>query len=132
VLREPSTTAVMAEVARDPSMVTWWASRVECASALERQHREGRVTSRAWDAARIRLRLLHDRWAEVAASEDVRQTAIRLLRTHPLRTGDALQLAAAITASEGRPESLTFVTLDDRLADAASKEGFSVLRPGGA
>jgi uncharacterized protein len=46
---------------------------------------------------------------------------------HPLRAADALQLAAAFAAAERRPTSLELVTLDDRLADAARKEGFVVL-----
>jgi len=37
---------------------------------------------------------------------------------------DALQLAAAFVVAERRPSSLEVVTLDDRLAAAASKEGF--------
>ena len=49
----------------------------------------------------------------------VRQTAMRLLLVHDLRAGDALQLAAALTAAEGQPEALGFVTLDDRLGRAA-------------
>jgi predicted nucleic acid-binding protein len=43
---------------------------------------------------------------------------------HPLRAADALQLAAAFVAAEQRPSSLEVVTLDDRLAAAARKEGF--------
>ncbi len=49
------------------------------------------------------------------------------LRVHPLRAADALQLAAAFAAAERRPASLEIVTLDDRLANAAQKEGFAVL-----
>jgi predicted nucleic acid-binding protein len=41
-----------------------------------------------------------------------------------LRAADALQLAAAYVAAERRPPSLEVVTLDDRLAAAARKEGF--------
>jgi len=41
-----------------------------------------------------------------------------------LRTADALQLAAAFIGAERRPSSLELVTLDDRLASAARKEGF--------
>ncbi len=129
ITHEPSSAAVMEEVARDRAMVTWWASRVECASAIARQSREGRLTAVGDDTARLRLRLLHQGWQEIGPTEDVRLTAMRLIRTHPLRTGDALQLAAAITASESRPASLVFVTLDDRLAEAADKEGFRVVRP---
>jgi hypothetical protein len=49
------------------------------------------------------------------------------LRVHPLRAADALQLAAAFIAAERRPSSLELVTLDDRLAVAARKEGFAVI-----
>jgi predicted nucleic acid-binding protein len=45
---------------------------------------------------------------------------------HPLRAADAFQLAAAYVAAEQRPSSLTIVTLDERLASAARKEGFAV------
>lgn len=60
-------------------------------------------------------------------SEAIRARADRLLAVHPLRAADALQLAALLAASEERPADLPFVTLDDRLAEAARKEGFSIL-----
>lgn len=59
--------------------------------------------------------------------ERVRERARRLLESHPLRAADALQLAAALIASEEEPKDLPFVTLDRRLALAAEKEGFKVL-----
>jgi hypothetical protein len=46
---------------------------------------------------------------------------------HALRAADALQLAAAFAAAERRPPSLEMVTLDERLAGAARKEGFVVV-----
>jgi len=49
-----------------------------------------------------------------------------LLRVHPLRAGDSLQLAAAIIAAEHEPATLEFVSLDERLNEAASREGFRV------
>jgi len=54
----------------------------------------------------------------------MRETAIRFLRVHSLRTADALQLAVAFIAAERRPSLLQLVMLDDRLADAVRKEGF--------
>ena len=132
VVRQGRTAAVVEEMALDGEVVTWWGTLVECASAVARLARDGELEPMRSDAARVRLRLLADGWEEVEASDPLRQTAVRLLHTHPLRAGDALQLAAAIVAAQGAPASLTFVTLDDRLADAASREGFPVLRPGGA
>ena len=49
---------------------------------------------------------------------------MRLLREHPLRALDALQLASAWFAAEGRPDTLDFVCFDARLASAAQREGF--------
>ncbi|HEX7940110.1 MAG TPA: hypothetical protein VF483_14075, partial [Gemmatimonadaceae bacterium] len=64
---------------------------------------------------------------EIGPSIELRQHAIRLVRLHGLRSGDALQLAAAVVASDNRPSTLDLVTLDRRLADAADKEGFRVV-----
>ena len=77
-------------------------------------------------AALERLDSLAEGWNEVQPVAAVRITARRLLRVHPLRTADALQLAAAVVAAEGVPASLDLVTLDDRLAAAARREGFVV------
>jgi hypothetical protein len=63
-------------------------------------------------------------WNEVLPSEAVRATAQRLLRVHPLRAGDALQLAAAVVACEHEPLSFAFMSLDERLNEAAQREGF--------
>jgi hypothetical protein len=46
---------------------------------------------------------------------------------HPLPAADSVQLAAAVVAAEMRPTALEFVTADRRLADAARKEGFTVV-----
>jgi uncharacterized protein len=78
-------------------------------------------------AAFGRLAQLTASWQEVEASDLVRETAVRLLRVHPLRAADGLQLAAAFVAAEGRPATLELVTLDDRLALAAQREGFAVI-----
>jgi uncharacterized protein len=74
-----------------------------------------------------RLRQLTTGWHEVDPSDEIRETAARFLRVHPLRAADALQLAAAFAAAERRPASLEIVTLDGRLANAARKEGFAVI-----
>jgi predicted nucleic acid-binding protein len=129
MVRQAASAAAMQVLAQDPSIVTWWGSRIECASAMARLEREGLLSGPATDTVRVRYRLLSERWHEIEASEPLRRAALRLLRTHPLRSADALQLAAAVVASEGNPDSLGFVTLDARLADAADREGFRVIVP---
>ena len=77
-----------------------------------------------------RLDALAQAWQEVQPIARIRQTAIRLLRVHGLRAADALQLAAALTVAEDQPASLQLVTLDERLGQAAEREGLKVVNPG--
>ena len=116
--------------AADPAMLVWWATEVECASAIARLEREGALDDAAVIGAFDRLQRLAASWHEVDASDAVREAAVRFLRVHPLRAADALQLAAAFVAAERRPASLEVVTLDDRLAAAARKEGFALIEHG--
>lgn len=124
---DAATRAVQGLAARDPAMLVWWASEVECASAVARLEREGALDEAALREAFQRLTQLAAGWHEVDPSDAIRETAVRFLRVHPLRAADALQLAAAFIAAERRPSSLEIVTLDERLAGAARKEGFVVI-----
>jgi predicted nucleic acid-binding protein len=107
-------------------MLVWWGSSLECTSAISRRERDGDLDPRGAAEALERLRSISNSWNEVAASEVVRRTAMRMLRVHPLRAADALQLAAAVLAADGQPAALPFLSLDDKLNDAASREGFPV------
>jgi len=127
VLTEPTTKAVQTLAEKDPTMIVWWATEVECASAIARLERDEALDDAAATQAFHRLRQLAQTWHEVDASDPIREAAVRFLRVHPLRAADALQLAAAFLAAERRPSSLEIVTLDDRLAAAARKEGFTLI-----
>lgn len=118
---------MLEEHARDPEVVVWWATEVECESGIARGEREGLLTGAEGTLARERLEELRERWVEVEPAEPQRKAARRLLRTHPLRAGDASQLSAALVAAEADPVTLELVTLDDRLAEAARREGFHVV-----
>ncbi len=117
-------------LAADPAMVTWWGTPLECVSALARLTREERFRRQDVRAAEQRLLVLRESWVEVVPSEACRQTAERLLRVHVLRAADALQLAAAVIAADHDPMRLRVVCLDQRLCDAAEKEGFSLVIAG--
>jgi hypothetical protein len=110
----------------EPGTIVWWATPVECTSAVARLEREGHLLPRAATEAFERLDALARHWHRIEPVEAVLDTARRLLRVHSLRAGDSLQLAAAILASEGKPSTLEFVCLDDRLVIAAQREGFVV------
>ena len=123
---EPSTPVREKQLQADPAMLVWWGTSVECASALQRLVREGALRAEEERAATARLRHLEQHWAEVEPTQTVRTQAERLLRLHPLRAADALQLAAALVACQHEPATLPFRTADERLAAAARREGFSV------
>jgi predicted nucleic acid-binding protein len=124
---ETSSRRLQSLAMKDSAMLVWWGSEVECVSALARRERDDVLDVRAMTLALVRLRRLAASWHEVDPSDEIRETASRLLRVHPLRAAEALQLAAALAAAERRPESMEVVTLDDRLADAARREGFAVI-----
>ena len=110
----------------DPAIVTWWGSPVECVSALARLERDGALPADDVRSALERLRQASHGWVEVPATDDVREQAIRLLRGHRLRAADALQLAAAVVASDFQASTLEFVSLDARQREAAEREGFLI------
>jgi len=111
----------------DPQVVVWWGSKIECASALNRLYREGALDSDNLQQALADLETLASGWLEIQPTEKIRRRALRLLRIHPLRAADALQLAASLVAADENPTLLHFVCSDQRLIDAAQKEGFKVL-----
>jgi len=115
---------MQALAAEDNGMLVWWSTAVECASAITRVTREGFLDEAAAATAFERLRVVSDGWSEIEPSTPIRQTAIRLLRVHPLKAGDALQLAAAVAVAGDYPSALEIVTLDAQLSRAAHKEGF--------
>ena len=106
--------------------IVWWTTSVECGSAICRLERESRLTPNAATAAFQRLDALACNWNRIEPADAVLETARRFLRVHPLRAADSLQLAAAFLAAEGRPSTLGFICMDDRLAGAAQREGFRV------
>ena len=73
------------------------------------------------------LQQLAAAWQEILPGDQTRRTAQRLLRMHTLRAADSLQLAAAIIASAHNPTSIGFISLDERLNNAARREGFVVI-----
>lgn len=123
LVQEDRSRAALVKLREDPEMAVSWATPVECASAVARLEREGAPAGPVAEAF-ARLDELARAWTEVEPHDDLRQVARRLLRVHPLRAADALQLAAAYLLSERRPPTLEVVTLDERVRLAAVKEGF--------
>jgi uncharacterized protein len=111
----------------DPSMIVWWATELECLSALARRDRSGELAADEMSEALRRLGTLTLEWREVVPDDIVRRNARHLLRVHDLRVADALQLAAARVATDEDPFEEEFVCLDARLSRAAQLEGFQIV-----
>lgn len=126
LLEQPMSERARRLLAEDPDVVIWWATPIECASAFARLRREELLTEAQEAEASRSMEELRGGWFEMLPGDQVRAQAIRVLRLHPLRAADSVQLAAALEWT-GTPAKGTLVTFDTRLASAAEREGFSVL-----
>ena len=126
-VRESPSPLVRKMVQEDGAVVVWWTTPVECFSAFARRRRDNILTRAQEDQARQTVVRLAAEWTEVQPSHQVREAAGRVLLLHPLRAADALQLGAALVWADGRGTGHEFVCLDERLREAAQREGFQLL-----
>ncbi len=127
IVAEARSAALTRLVTNDAEPVIWWATPLECQSAIQRRHRERPFAAAELTTYTERMRQLVQHADAIAPTDEVRRRAARLLAVHPLRAGDALQLAAALIWAEEQPHGESFVSLDARLRDAAAREGFTLL-----
>lgn len=122
---DTSALAMTALLTKDPDIVVWALTPVELTSTLTRRTAGEPVARRDIDAL---IAALESTWQTVDSLIAVADRARVLLRAHPLRAADALQLAAAFVAAVGDATELPFVTLDYRLAEAPSAENGEAFR----
>jgi hypothetical protein len=119
---------VMRALASGTPLIVCAGTYVEARAAFARRRREGVPDVGALDSAR---RLFEGHWPQlgvVAVDGSLLRVAGDLCDRHPLRAGDAVQLASALRVlREG--VRITFVGCDRRLLDAAVDEGLPVLNP---
>ncbi len=125
LVQEADSARLQKLLAADRQMYVWWGTELECVSAIARREREG-LEPQSVQQAIARLGRFCEDWTEVSPSTGVRDTAKRLVRVHPLRAADSMQLAAASVLAREGGFVIEIVTLDDRLRLAASREGFAV------
>ncbi len=126
---EPRRQAALRVLEADEQIVVWWGTAIEYVAAVSRRERDGSLKTGEVTEHLGRLTALSQVWYEVQPSRRLKTVAQRLLRVHPLRAADSLQLAAALVAAEDEPSSIGFVCFDARLNQAASREGFAILTP---
>lgn len=128
-VEEPHRQTALRVLEADEHIVVWWGTSIEYVAAISRRERDGSLTIDEVAAHLSHLNALSQVWYEVQPSRRIKTVAQRLLRVHPLRAADSLQLASALVASEDDPTSLGFVCFDARLTQAAAREGFTILTP---
>ena len=124
---EPHRQLALRALEANDRMAVWWGAPVEYAAALSRRERDGSLTTGEVSEHLGQLHALAQVWYEVQPGQRIRTMAQRLLRVHPLKAADSLQLAAALAVAEDDPSSVGFVCFDARLNRAAAREGFSIL-----
>lgn len=111
----------------DDGITVWWGTWVECAVAVNRLGREGKLSEELEEEARFRLDRLADGWTEIQPTDDLRLLASLVAKEHTLKAADAFQLAAALRWCEGEIDGANFVRLDNQLRRAVADEGFDLL-----
>lgn len=97
-------------------------THVEMFSLLARRQREGSLTTENADA-------LQDECLVLPLDSEILQQARLLVTKYPLRSLDAIQLASALQARKVLAVSITFISADNNLLNAASAEGFPIDNP---
>lgn len=126
IVAQPSSGLVDRWLDADRAIAVWRLTPVEIASAIQRLCRDGAIDETGAAEAERRTMELVDACHVVIDVDAAAAQALRLLRVHPLRAADALQLGAAVEWAGGRAAGRRLHTLDVRLAGAARREGFDV------
>jgi hypothetical protein len=127
LVEEPDSALRARQLTEDPVIAVWWATEVECESAIQRRLREGTLARAGARLAQERLADLARTWHEVVPTPAVRRLALRILRTHPLRAVDAMKLGAALALTDAGLADLAFISADQRLSEAAEIENLRIL-----
>jgi predicted nucleic acid-binding protein len=103
---------------------------LEIYAALKRRERAGMISAADGESARGILRLEAARMVQQPLNPAVLEAARQLLDRHELRSGDALQLGAAVVAREMfQGMEIVFVSSDARLLHSAKEEHFRTMNP---
>lgn len=123
-VREEGTAKVRRLLASDVP-VTSRLTAVEIASALARRARERAFSEGARDRALTALETDLASMLVVEVTPAIVARAQALILQHPLRAGDAIQLASCLYVQSELGETASFVAFDDRLEEAARAEGLA-------
>ena len=127
LLGEPAANTVREFLQESESVAASDLTLVECERALIRAVTIGEIEEAAAADRRARLSAAATRWHVWRLDFEVIQRARKPFPVEPIRTLDALHLAAALQARASLP-GLELLSLDDRIRRAGKQLGFR-LRP---
>ena len=119
-----STTPRIITLYKTYEAVVWWATPVKIASALARLVRMKLLDASDWAKARRLAEALADAWFVIQPTDALRSKAAQLVDRYDVRAADGLQLAAGLEWCEDVPQGRLFLTLDQKLREAAVLSGF--------
>jgi predicted nucleic acid-binding protein len=124
---QQNATSVAEALNKRYGMAVWWAAPVEIRGALARLVRMGLLMPNGQVQAQIVMENLRQDWHEILPNPEVRERAERYVDRFPLKAADALQLAASVAWSAGRPRGRVFISGDRQLLEAARELGFKAI-----
>ena len=124
---EQQTTPILQGLISRYRMAVWWSTPVEVHSGFERLRRTGRITANEHVAALVEAEFFSGGWREITPHDALRDRAERLVERYPLKAADALQLAAALSWCNGKPQGRAFIAGDVQLLRAAEDLGFQTI-----
>ena len=122
VTKEEQTARMQQVMASDQNVAVSFITPVELTSTIWRRGRRYDHTS--FRRSLFKIAEIESNWTLIDDLEPLIKTARQLITKHVLRSGDAIQLAAALLLAGEHPEDLPFVSLDRDLTRAAGEEGF--------
>ena len=96
-------------------------SAVEITSAICRRWREGQLSETARDQALERLEEVLAELYIIELTPEITESAQQLLQLHPLRAGDAIQLASYLAVKNRTGKTVLFSAFDHRLNETANR-----------
>ena len=129
IVQEQQTEYCIKQFRDDSDGMVWTLSKVEVFSGLCQRFRENSFSEDAFEIAKGRMNDFFKIVFEIVSISKVKERALRLLQVHPLKSADALQLASVLVATEEDPSRLPILCFDERLGQAARREGFTVNPP---
>ena len=125
-VRESASDLVIAFWNQAEEIVTSSVAYAETMAAFHRKKREGDATD---DVIQKALDSFQEEWVgfiRIEVNDGLNNHIRKVIGKYPLRGFDAIHLASAILVHERLPGNLSFACFDQRLLEAARKEGLKV------